>query len=140
MPEEYAWLSLVFRVIPWLIVAAGIWLLWAAHNFTTRAHRVRGRVIELNEERIRPRRPSGKTIVLHRPVFQYIGPDGQRYEAGIFSPATGLKLEMGEEYDILLDPDLPEIARLAGSAPYAPGLMLVAAGFFAVLIAQYLTG
>lgn len=128
----------VVGTIPWMIVALGLWLMWTAWRFSTRAIGVGARVVDLNEERIPPRRPSGKETILRRPVFEYLSPDGSPRRAESFAPGTGYKLTVGDEVQIWIDPDLPEIARLQSWAIYGPGLMITGFGLATAIAAATL--
>ncbi|MEM7746289.1 MAG: DUF3592 domain-containing protein [Pseudomonadota bacterium] len=127
--ESGLWLLfLILGLFPWILTGLGLWLVWTAWQFSQRALSVTARVVALNEERIPPRRPSGKETVLRRPVFEYVAPDGSALRAEAFAPSPGYKLVVGARARIWVDPDLPEIARINSMAIYAPGLLLIGFG------------
>lgn len=121
----------MLRVLPWLFVAVGAWLLFSAWRFLGGAERRHGRVVELHRStsfrQSSQRTMSSQTVTSYKPVFEYEDDSGTaRAETPTFS--TRQNFPVGTEMDILVNRASPGVARLPGAGNYALGGALFGIG------------
>ncbi len=123
----------VLRVLPWIFVAVGAWLLFSAWRFLSGAERVRGRVRAVRTSTARAQSGGGVTTTF-RPIFTYTAPDGTEREAETATFSTTFDFAQGAEMDILVNPAEPGTARLPGAGNYALGGALLGIGLLFAIV------
>ncbi|MEM1162664.1 MAG: hypothetical protein AAGJ28_17170 [Pseudomonadota bacterium] len=117
----------------------GLGLIAEHLRFRARCQRAKGRLVELEEIKSwsssGTSAGSGRQVILFRPVWE-VGGEGTRQRITSTEASSSMKLEIGLEQAILIDPKHPGTGRLASSGPWVWAGGCFAAGAFLLFAAQ----
>lgn len=140
MEASNSWWPILAQVImfgiPLTSMGSGGLLLIKAYRFMGKARLATGTVVDV-EETV-SRNDDGHSTTHYTPVFEYAMPDGQVLRAKTFDSQSSRPI-VASQAEILVNPDMPDIARMPGFKNYGSGAMLLAIGSAALIGVLYVT-
>ena len=126
---EQALIYFMMGVMPWIFAGVGAWLLWGAHSFMKGATKTTGTVLSVR----RSTSTSGsgadrRTSISYKPTFEYVDGAGRTQRAETFLSSSGYNYRIGEQREILVNPDTPEKVRMPGFMIYGFGAIFASIG------------
>ena len=106
------WGSLIFMVSGVLMFLGGLYLAYDAVTFTQRAEEAVGEVIHV--ERHTSRDSDGDISITYMPTFRYRDEAGATHEGQTSMSSSEWDFGIGEQVDILYDPNDPSSVRIDG--------------------------
>lgn len=116
-------------VLPWIFVAVGGWLIWQAYQFMGNVSRTMGTVKAVHQSTSTSGSGSDRRVVTtYKPVFEYQDASGLTQQGETFLHSTSYNFAVGEQREILVNPDFPGKVRMPGLMIYGFGALFVAIG------------
>lgn len=129
MSWEKLLIYFLLGVLPWIFVVAGAWLVWSAHQFMSRAVKVRGTVVNVRTKMSTSSSSnSNRPVTSYQPEFEYVDAGGNKVRGATFLFSTSYNFPVGTEKEILADPENPDKVRMPGAMIYGFGAILAGVG------------
>lgn len=116
-------------VLPWIFVVVGGWFIWDAYKFMGNVSRTIGTVTGVHQSTSTSGSGSDRRLVTtYKPVFEYEDRSGQTQKAETFIYSTSYNFGVGEQREILVNPDRPDKVKMPGLMIYGFGAIFVSIG------------
>ena len=126
---EQTIMIIVLGVLPWIFAAAGGYFLYSAYSFMKSAVRTTGRVTNVHQQTSTSSSGnSNRVVTTYKPVFEYVDKAGNTQSAETFLYSTSYNFDIGSQHEILINPEMPELARMPGIMVYGFGVLFLALG------------